>query len=169
MDKYDSIINLYALDILNSYGMKLEKKFIQHGNTSVFHHSLSVTRMCLKIVDKFNLDVSFSSLVRGALLHDYFLYDWHTSSNYLHGFTHGRCAMNNAIRDFNISKIEKNMISCHMFPLTLRVPKYKESIILCIADKICATEEFFNYNLFRFKKLSFLGNYICIFILLFKK
>ena len=28
-----------------------------------------------------------------------------------------------------------------MFPLNLRVPIYKESIILCIADKICATKE----------------------------
>ena len=37
--------------------------------------------------------------------------------------------------------IEKNMILTHMFPLNLKLPKYKESIILCFADKICASKE----------------------------
>lgn len=169
MDRYDIIIKNYASDILDSSRMILEKSFIQHGNTSVFSHSVMVTKMCLKIVDKFKIDVSISSLVRGALLHDYFLYDWHTSSNHFHGFTHGKTAMNNAIKDFNVNEVEKNMILCHMFPLTLRIPKYKESFILCIADKICAIKEFIEFNLFRLKFLCCFSNYACFFILFFIK
>ena len=47
----------------------------------------------------------------------------------------------NANNDFGLNKIERNMIYTHMFPLNLRIPRYKESIILCLADKIVATKE----------------------------
>lgn len=33
------------------------------------------------------------------------------------------------------------MIRSHMFPLNKSVPKYRESIILCAADKLCAVAE----------------------------
>lgn len=166
----DSLIELYASDIIESDNMNLEKSFIQHGDTTVYEHSMNVCKMCLSIVYKFNINVDICSLIRGSLLHDYFLYDWHVSdkSHRLHGFTHGKCAMKNAIRDFHINDVEKNMISCHMFPLTLGLPRYKESIILCIADKICASKEFIYYNMFKLRKLCFLSNYVCILMLLIK-
>ena len=137
------VINKYGSDILNSSNMELNKKFIQHGSTSVYDHSICVTNMCLKIVDKLNIKVDTKSLVRGALLHDYFLYDWHVKdkSHRLHGFKHAKIAYINASKEFNLNKKEKNMILTHMFPLNLRIPRYKESIILCVADKICATKE----------------------------
>lgn len=31
-----------------------------------------------------------------------------------------------------------------MFPMNLTVPRYRESVILCIADKLCATRETFS-------------------------
>jgi uncharacterized protein len=76
------------------------------------------------------------------------LYDWHENdkSHRLHGFHHARKALNNAKRDFELNKIEENMIFTHMFPLNLRIPKYKESILLCLADKKCAFKETFNRN-----------------------
>lgn len=36
------------------------------------------------------------------------------------------------------------MIRSHMFPMNLTVPRYRESVILCIADKLCATRETFS-------------------------
>ena len=33
------------------------------------------------------------------------------------------------------------MIAKHMFPLTLRPPRFRESWIVCLADKWCALEE----------------------------
>jgi hypothetical protein len=33
------------------------------------------------------------------------------------------------------------MIQSHMFPLNLKVPKYRESVLLCLADKISACAE----------------------------
>ena len=137
------IINKVGADILNSNGMALEKGFIQHGNVSVCEHSLSVAVMCLRIKKYLPFKVNTRSLVRGALLHDYFLYDWHVAdkSHKWHGFRHARSSWKNARRDFALNAVEENMILSHMFPLNLSVPKYRESVILCIADKICALSE----------------------------
>lgn len=142
-DKYKDIINKYASDIINSKRYKSQNIFMQHGKTSVLTHEMNVTIKCLKLAEKYKIKIDEKSLVRGSLLHDYFLYDWHVSdkTNRLHGFTHAKSATLNADRDFGLNKIEKNMILTHMFPMNLRIPKYKESIILCLADKIVATKE----------------------------
>ncbi len=141
--KYQEMIEKYGSDILESEGMSIEKKCIQHGVFSVYDHSLFVTSMCLRISNMMKIKVNERALVRGALLHDYFLYDWHepTKANRIHGFTHPKKALLNAEKEFKLDKIEKNMIHRHMFPLTPIPPRYRESIILCIADKICATYE----------------------------
>lgn len=41
-------------------------------------------------------------LVCGALLRNYFLYDWYEpdKSHQLHAFSHAKCALHNAERDF---------------------------------------------------------------------
>ena len=89
------------------------------------------------------LRIEEKSLVRGALLHDYFLYDWHTGGDKLHGLHHAARALENAEKDFDLGDIERDIIKRHMFPLNIRPPKYRESWIVCLADKICAANEFF--------------------------
>ncbi len=137
------LVSKLGADILSTENMQLEKQFIQHGNVSVFMHSVLVACLCLKIVEYFHLKVDKQALVRGALLHDYFLYDWHVPdpSHSLHGFSHAGCALRNARRDFKLTYVEEDIIEKHMFPLNIRPPKYKESIIVCIADKISAMSE----------------------------
>ena len=141
--KHQSIIMKHAEDILSCEQMDIEKKCIQHGSYSVYDHSLFVTSMCITLSKKLHLKVNERALVRGALLHDFFLYDWHerTKANRIHGFTHPGIALRNAEKNFELGRIEKNMIKRHMFPLTPVPPRYKESVILCLADKICATYE----------------------------
>lgn len=143
MEKEYRLVRARGKDILKSPGMISEKKFIQHGRVTVYKHSVSVAVMCLMLAHKFNIEVDEASLVRGALLHDYFLYDWHVAdpSHRLHGFFHARKALKNAERDFELNAIERNMIECHMFPLNLVLPLYPESVILCVADKLCASME----------------------------
>ena len=132
-------------EIVNSDSFQKEKLFMQHGNTSVYDHSLYVTKSCFSFAKKLHLKVDEKSLMKGALLHDYFLYDWHDKdkSHRLHGFRHAKFAHDNAKRDFGLNKKEENMILAHMFPLGFRIPRYKESIILCLVDKYCATKETF--------------------------
>ena len=119
------------------------KNYIQHGNTTVYHHCVFVAYTSCKIANKFNLNVDKSSLIRGALLHDYFLYDWHDKNKPVkfHGFKHPRIALENATEDFTLTKKEKDIILHHMFPLNLTPPASKEAWIICLADKICATAE----------------------------
>lgn len=141
--KYKRELWKHGGDILRSPGMQLEKTFLQHGDITVYDHSLLVARGCLVLADRLPLRVNRRSLVRGALLHDYFLYDWHEDdpSHRLHGFFHAEKALKNARRDFELTGIEEDMIHCHMFPLNLRIPKTKEGKILCVVDKACATYE----------------------------
>ena len=66
-------LNEHGFDILNSKNMQLEKTFIQHGRLSTYNHSLFVAYMSLCIAGKLRIKINERSLVRGALLHDYFL------------------------------------------------------------------------------------------------
>lgn len=133
----------YGADILNSGGMQREKQFLQHGNINVYNHSVRVACMAVYLAERFGLSVDRRALVRGALLHDYFLYDWHVpdKSHRLHGFTHAQRALQNASRDFQLSERERDIIGKHMFPLNLQPPRYRESVLVCIADKLSAAAE----------------------------
>ena len=117
--------------ILQSAGMEQEKGYIQHGAVSCYLHSFFVAYMSVWLAKRFRIRVHLRSLVRGALLHDYFLYDWHIKDpdRKAHGFSHA---------------VERDVIARHMFPLNLTPPRYRESILVCIADKICAVYETFS-------------------------
>lgn len=119
------------------------RQYIQHGTVSVLRHCIAVAICSCKIADALHLQVDRMSLIRGALLHDYFLYDWHDLDNghSPHGFTHPFTALKNAKRDYNLSTIEENIIVRHMFPLVPIPPKCTEAWIVCLADKICASQE----------------------------
>ncbi len=120
--------------------------YIQHGNTNCILHLVAVTHYSLMLSSKLHIRVSYRSLVVGSLLHDYFLYDWHekNEAHKWHGFRHPSFALKNALKKWKLNCIERNIIKTHMFPLTLfSIPKYRESIIVCLIDKICATYEIF--------------------------
>ena len=78
--------------------LTMEKSYIQHGSTSVYEHSVKVAYTSLYFARRFRLNIDEKSLIRGALLHDYFLYDWHEKdkSHRLHGFYHPSTALRNA-------------------------------------------------------------------------
>ena len=143
-EKIVSIIRKYGSDILESESFQREKDFIQHGTTSTYAHSLCVAYMSVWLAVRKKNKVDMRSVVRGALLHDYFLYDWHEKNEYhnLHGYTHAKRAMENAKRDFNISAKEAEIIYCHMFPLNIsRIPHSREARLVCVADKMVAGSE----------------------------
>ena len=124
----------------------LTRKFIQHGDVTVFAHVNSVALAAVRMADaleRVGIRVDRSSLIRGALLHDYFLYDWHVPdpSHRLHGFTHPFTALKNAEADFDLTPREKNIIVRHMFPLVPIPPACREAWLVSIADKYCALRE----------------------------
>lgn len=124
----------------------LTRGYIQHGSVTVYDHVLSVARKSLAIADalaRIGIRCDRQSLLRGALLHDYFLYDWHDKdpSHRLHGFRHPFFALARAEEDFDLTPRERNIIVRHMFPLVPIPPTCREAWIVCVADKLCALNE----------------------------
>lgn len=126
-------------------------EFIQHGDTSTLWHSIAVAYYSFWLARRLGLSNRFKSLVCGALLHDYFLYDWHIPdpSHRLHGFHHPKTALRNAIRDWNANMVERSIIAHHMFPLTPIPPRFREGILVCLVDKGCSLAETFRKNRYR--------------------
>ena len=135
-------IRKYGSDILKSDNFRSSANNIQHSNVSVMKHSMKVAYTGLWIAHKFKIKCNRSDLVRGALLHDYFLYDWHDKNHpKLHGVRHAGFAAKNADADFGLTKKEYKAIRAHMFPLGIRIPSSREAIVLTLADKYCAAKE----------------------------
>ncbi|MCR5310045.1 MAG: HD domain-containing protein [Lachnospiraceae bacterium] len=135
----------HGRDILNSKNFLSSAKNIQHGDVSVMKHSLKVAYASMWLNRKLKIQCSERELVRGALLHDYFLYDWHDTKRenyqFLHGFYHPGIALKNATRDFNLTDKEKDIISKHMWPMTLKFPKCREAWVVTAADKYISVLE----------------------------
>ncbi len=132
-----------AEELLNSDDVQLMDTFIQHADVSCLKHSISVAYLSFWICRKLNLQVDYRSIIRGALLHDFFLYDWHNTKNPigLHGFKHPLTALANAEKHFLLNELEKDIIVKHMWPLTVKFPKYKEAYIVSFSDKFCSIAE----------------------------
>lgn len=122
----------------------LMKQHIQHGRISTYDHVFRVVRLSFYFNRHFHLGASEEELVRGAFLHDFYLYDWHQNGyiGRFHGFHHPAIALENAMRRYALTPVERNIIESHMWPLTLfTVPKCREAFIVCLADKICSCYE----------------------------
>ncbi|KAB8288129.1 HD domain-containing protein [Bifidobacterium avesanii] len=146
----------YGQDIMTSPGMQSEKRYLQHGNTTTFEHSVAVAERAVRLANLFSLErrVDMRSLVVSGLLHDYFLYDWHDDEDWhrLHGFIHGRIACMNAKRDFGedvVNDVVADSLTNHMYPLTNVPPKYLEGWLVSVSDKMCATSETVSPDRFR--------------------
>ncbi len=139
-----AVFNL-GRDVLLSSVMQQEKKFFHHGPVTCYDHSVSVAEMSLFLAQKLPLRLDAQSMVRGALLHDLYLYDWHVPDHdcphRLHAFFHPSRALKNAEKHFPLNRMERDIIRKHMFPITIVPPMYRESWIVCIADTICAVQE----------------------------
>jgi uncharacterized membrane protein/HD superfamily phosphodiesterase len=126
--------------------MKLKEHY--HHDSSIYDHVMDVSYFSYKACKFLKLD--YHSAARGALLHDFFLYDWRNHdipdlpAEKFHGIEHPKIALNNARKNFILNDIEKDIVIKHMWPLTLVPPKYKESFIVSFADKYLASKEFVN-------------------------
>lgn len=79
------------------------------------------------------------------MLHDLYLYDWHThakeTGEHFHGFTHPGIALRNASHIFELNATERDAIVKHMWPLTMVPPKTWEGFVVSFADKYCGLVE----------------------------
>ncbi|MEE1009617.1 MAG: HD domain-containing protein [Agathobacter sp.] len=123
------------------------KRYIQHGSISTYEHCVSVTRVSYWLNKRLHLGADEKTLVTGAFLHDFYLYDWHDTgdgSHRLHGYRHADRACDNAVKVFSVNKEIQKIIKCHMWPLNIsRLPLTRAALIVCLADKYCSTIETF--------------------------
>lgn len=140
-----------ARDIIRSDEYLGMKQYRHHIRGSVYDHSLKAAWLCYQHYKRFGTKIDLQSFIRGALLHDYYLYDWHKSSRrgmrLIHGFSHPRSALTNASAKYpDLTPIERDMILRHMFPLTPIPPRTKAGWLLCFYDKIAAVSDYFGEN-----------------------
>jgi len=137
-------------------------KNIEHHGVSRYDHSLKVSYYSYKIAKLLKLD--FQETARGGLLHDFFLSsnDRNTKERLVSTFNHSKKAVENASLQFNVTPKEIDIIKSHMFPLNATLPKYAESWVVNIVDKVVGAMEFSR----KFKyKFSYLANLYLIFLI----
>ncbi len=143
MDEGNDEFYSYIKDLVHHPVVLQMKKYPHHGNTSCYQHCLNVAYYNYRICRYFGLDAR--SAARAGMLHDLFLYDWHThaaeTGDHFHGMTHPAVALCNAEKHFELNELEREMILRHMFPVTLIPPKHKEGYVICLTDKYCGSCE----------------------------
>jgi len=115
--------------------------FGHHRPFSRLDHSLHVSYLAYVVCKRIGLD--FQSAARGGLLHDFFFYDSRVTkpSRGIHCLCHPAIALENAERHFRLNQKERDIILKHMWPVTIIPPKFKESYVVTILDKYCASRE----------------------------
>lgn len=130
---------------------------IEHHGISRWEHLLKVSYHSYLIAKKLKFD--YKSVARGGLLHDFYLDgdERNAKEKFLDTFTHPSRALTTSIKNFNINKIEKNIIISHMFPIYPTIPTYKESILVNFVDKGIGAYEMTKEFYYKFKyKLDYL-------------
>jgi len=120
--------------------------FVHHRNVSRLEHCIHVSYYSYLICKKWGLD--YESAARGGLLHDFYFYNSHTTKPEwgIHCFSHPSIALKNAQEHFTLNEVEKDIIVKHMWPVTISKPKFKESYVVTMMDKYCATREVAKYG-----------------------
>lgn len=133
---FNSIVN----DILDNEEFKKLNKEIHHG-ISRYDHSVKVAKKTYNFCKNFK-KLDYIGATRAALLHDFFtnkeMKDLSAIKRYK---THPSLAVENSSKYYILSDMEKDAILSHMFPWNLKAPKYKESWVVTLADKIVSIKE----------------------------
>lgn len=133
-----------AEEYITNEDVQRMQEYIQHGKTTTYEHCVRVAKKSLIINRKYKLGADEDELIAAAMLHDFYLYDWHEKSDdhKWHGYHHASKALENAKAYFGIGPRVSSAIYSHMWPLNLtRIPKNRVAWILCLADKLVSTEE----------------------------
>ncbi|MBR1897022.1 MAG: hypothetical protein IJ822_09605, partial [Pyramidobacter sp.] len=95
-------------ELLEHEEVRKMARFRQHGKVSTLQHCEHVARKSWKLAQTFRLHSDRRALVRGAMLHDFYLYDWHVQdgTHRWHGFHHPERAAENAARYIGVSEKE---------------------------------------------------------------
>ena len=145
-------------DILHSEEFREMKQYRHHVKGSLYDHSVKVAYLCFKHHRRFELKTDIADFVRGAILHDFYLYDLHdeTTTHKFHWFRHPGKSLENALEKYPmITRTQRDMIKHHMFPLTPVPPTTKAGWLICFYDKVAAISDRFGENKWEIATLYF--------------
>ena len=69
----DRVFIATAREILANEKVQQMKQYIQHGDITTYDHCIMVCLYAYMYAKKLKLDIDVKALVKGALLHDFFL------------------------------------------------------------------------------------------------
>ncbi|MGN1411046.1 MAG: HDIG domain-containing metalloprotein [Oscillospiraceae bacterium] len=147
----NDIYYTYIEDIINSEEIQDLKNYTHHIYTTRFQHSVNVSYYNYKVCHWLGLDEKAGA--RAGLLHDLYFYSTNNNPTKEHLKQHPQTALKNASEMFELSPIEVDIIEKHMFPITKKLPKYKETVVIILVDKYCALAEHIFYRLERLSLL----------------
>lgn len=129
-----------ASPLLDEPLVKRLAHYNHHRGKTRLEHVIEVAELSFIIGRKLSLDCE--AIVRGALLHDLFYYDWLREGPRLHGFRHHTIALENARRVTELNSKEEDIIKKHMWPLTVIPPRHAESFVVCFVDTFCTIRDY---------------------------
>ena len=118
------------------------KNIRHHPGVSCYEHSVFVSYVAWVLARKWGADPAAAA--RAGLLHDLYLYDPRQPGSHQGNqcFAHPKAALSNAwALCGSLTPKEENIIISHMWPLARKMPRYRESFVVNLADKTCATLE----------------------------
>ena len=129
-------------DLLDTPEVQSMRQLPHHPGTTCYEHSVRVSYVAFRLARRWGLD--YRAAARAGLLHDLYLYDARNKPSYygLQCFAHPVAALKNAwALCGSLTPMEENIIVSHMWPLARRMPRYREALVVNLADKACATGE----------------------------
>ena len=134
-EQKNKLENIYQ-SFLNDEKILRMKDIPMHRGSNCYFHSFKVAKLAIKRSLR-HKEVNLEVVLIGAILHDYYLYDWRQDRSKLkkHGHRHPYIASENASRDFDVSPTIKKVIETHMWPINIGdFPDTKEARIVANAD-----------------------------------
>lgn len=113
----------------------------RHHRTTRHQHVLNVSWYSFLMARRLHMDAAATA--RAGLLHDLYYYnfrDWQSTKRH-HIYHHPQQALDNASLLTDISPIEADVILNHMWPMSPRRPRYKETYLISCIDKYCCVLE----------------------------
>ena len=161
LEEQNRLENIYQ-SFLNDEKILRMKDISMHRGSNCYIHCFKVAKKAVKKSLR-KKDINLEVVIIGAILHDYYLYDWRKDRSKLrkHGKNHPDVAINNAIKDFNISDDIKKVIKTHMWPINIKYyPNTKEARVVSLSDKAVTIKESLTTKRYKQKKREKYLSYI---------
>ncbi len=138
----------YTSDLLRNPLVQGMTQYHHHRAIDTHYHSMFVAYRVLKLCTLLNVTQDRREIVRAALLHDFYLYEWYTEKHdENHIYYHPKESVRNIEAHFGaLTPMQRNMILSHMFPLSVEKPHCVGAWLLTAADKQCASEDYLHVS-----------------------